>query len=552
VDADSLLELLPDDPNLHLTHVQFGPDGVTVDVEVVSPSAACPRCGRGSEQVHSWYTRRVADLPCCGRTLAIVITARKFRCSNPACPRAIFCERLPDVAPAHARTTRPLTESHRAIGFAAGGEAGARLAERLAMPTSPDTLLRRVKAAPEEVAPPPRCVGVDDWAWKKGHRYGTILIDLERGRVLDILPGRDGEALKVWLRDHPGVEVITRDRWPAFAQAAAEAAPQAMQVADRWHLLKNLREAVERLFERRSGTVKEAVNAAPAAEQPSEESPTGRAAPSDRSAAAAATPLSPRQQARNAKRQRRVERYERARQLHADGHSIRQIAAILGISREAAERYVRRDQCPDWRGGRPRPTALDEFREEVDRQIRAGCPNAATIHRVLNGQGCRASYYAVRRFVRRRRAALGVPSARSHAGQTTPPRPPSARLLSYEFLRRPENRDSDAQAHVEALLGCDGLGDALDLAGQFVDMVRKRLSQPLADWLAKAEHSTCAEVRSFAKGIRQDEAAVTAALTESWSNGPVEGHVNRLKFIKRAGFGRAGFQLLRARVRWAA
>ena len=180
------------------------------------------------------------------------------------------------------------------------------------------------------------------------------------------------------------------------------------------------------------------------------------------------------------------------------------------------------------------------------------CPNAATIHRVLNGQGCRASYYAVRRFVRRRRAALGVPSARSHAGQTTPPRPPSARLLSYEFLRRPENRDSDAQAHVEALLGCDGLGDALDLAGQFVDMVRKRLSQPLADWLAKAEHSTCAEVRSFAKGIRQDEAAVTAALTESWSNGPVEGHVNRLKFIKRAGFGRAGFQLLRARVRWAA
>jgi transposase len=146
VDAESLRAFLPDDPNLHLTHILFGPAAVTVNVEVVSPSAECPRCGHGSEQVHSWYTRRVTDLPWCGRTLAIVITARKFRCGNPACPRAIFCERLPDIAPAHARTTGPLTESHRAIGFAAGGEAGARLAERLAMPTSPDTLLRRVKA----------------------------------------------------------------------------------------------------------------------------------------------------------------------------------------------------------------------------------------------------------------------------------------------------------------------------------------------------------------------------------------------------------------------
>lgn len=552
MDAESLWELLPDDPNLRLTHVQCDPDRVTVDVAVVSSSAECPRCGHRSEQVHGRYTRRVTDLPCCGRPLAIVITARKFRCGNPACPRAIFCERLPDVAPAHARTTGPLTESHRAIGFAAGGEVGARLAARLAMPTSPDTVLRRVKTAPDEAGPPPRFIGIDDWAWKKGHRYGTILIDLERGRVIDILPGRDGEALKVWLRAHPGVEVITRDRWPAFAQAAAEAAPQARQVADRWHLLKNLREAIGRLFERRSGTVKEALSAVPAAEPSTQTPPTDRAAPPDRSPPADAAPPSPRQQARDAKRLRRVERYERARQLHTAGHSIRQIAIILGISREAAERYVRQDHCPDWRGGRARPAALDRYREEVDRMIREGRSSAVTIHRALSGQGCRASYYAVRRFVRRRRTALGVPSAKGQAEQTTPPRPPSARLLSYEFLRRPENRDSEAQAHVEALLGCDGLREALDLAGQFVDMVRKRLSQPLADWLANAEQSTCAELRSFANGIRLDETAVTAALTESWSNGPVEGHVNRLKAIKRQMFGRASFPLLRARLRHAA
>src|SRR5262249_55551546 len=155
------------------------------------------------------------------------LVVRRFRCVEPGCPRVIFCERLPELLHPHARTTDRLSGAHRAIGFALGGEAGARLADHLDMPTSPDTLLRRVKGAPDEPAPPPRYVGVDDWAVRKGQRYGTILIDLERGQVIDILEGRDGGALKAWLKQHPGVEVITRDRWPAYAQAATDGAPQA-------------------------------------------------------------------------------------------------------------------------------------------------------------------------------------------------------------------------------------------------------------------------------------------------------------------------------------
>jgi transposase len=167
------------------------------------------------------------------------------------------------LAAPHARTTETLSQSHQSIGFALGGEAGARLAEQLGMPTSPDTLLRRVRSAIIEPPAAPRFVGMDDWACKKGQSYGTILIDLERSQVIDIFPGRDGEAVKEWLKSNPQVEVITRDRWAAYAQAATEAAPQAKQVADRWHLLKNLREAVERLLARFSPEIRTATEPAP-------------------------------------------------------------------------------------------------------------------------------------------------------------------------------------------------------------------------------------------------------------------------------------------------
>jgi transposase len=250
-----------DCPGLHVTDLSINSDAISVHAEPTEPTAACPDCGHASDRVHSRYARRIGDLPVQGRRLVLRLVTRRFYCRRPDCRRRIFCERLPGLAAAHARTSGPLTESHRDIGFALGGEAGARLAGKLAMPTSPDTLLRRVKSAPDQPAPPPRYVGVDDWSLRKGQRYGTILVDLERRRVIDVLPGRDGEALKQWLRDHPQVEVIARDRWTAYAKAATEAAPQAKQVADRWHLLKNLREAVERLLARHPDEIRQAARA---------------------------------------------------------------------------------------------------------------------------------------------------------------------------------------------------------------------------------------------------------------------------------------------------
>src|SRR5262245_12673495 len=320
---------LPEHPDLRIDHVTLGPGAVTVNVAATAPTAQCPCCGQPSARVHGRYVRPVRDLPWQGRAVTLRLTARKFLCRSPRCSRAVFCERLPEFLSAHARTTDRQAQAHRLLGFALGGEPGARVAERLAMPTSPDTLLRRVKDDPGAPAPTPRVVGVDDWALRKGHRYGTILIDLERGRVIDILPGRDGEALKVWLKEHPEVEVISRDRWASYAQAATEGAPQAQQVADRWHLLKNLREAVERLLERRYDDVEEYLkDVTPATPPP----PAQDAPPTTPTTPAETVPPTPRQQSRQAKRQRRVELYERVRELHKQGKSARGIARELGMS----------------------------------------------------------------------------------------------------------------------------------------------------------------------------------------------------------------------------
>jgi transposase len=550
------LELFAAPAGSRLDRAALDGDTLTVVLATTDPIAPCPLCGTDSRHIHSRYTRRLADLPCFGRTVQLNVNVRRFFCPKSDCPRQIFAERLPGFAAPRARTTARLRRAHSAIGGALGGEAGARLTIGLAMPTSPDTLLRRVKQAEDGPAPAPRFVGIDDWAWRKGRRYGTIVVDLERSRVIDLLPGRDAETVKKWLKEHPGVELISRDRWSDYAQAAAEAAPDAQQVADRWHLLKNLREAIERLFERQSGMIAQALKTTEPAPEPGGASP-GTPAVEDRPAVEHSSPhrptdstaASPRQQAKQAKRQRRVERFERVLELHSQGRPIRGIARELGLSREAVRRYLRSPTCPDWRPGRSAYSGLDKYREEIDRRIEAGCTNAAELHRDLAKQGCRLSYPTVRRYVTKRLAAAGKPRARVNAAQPATPPPPSAKQLSFDWVCRREDREPEEQVRLDAIRSqSDELSAALNLADEFAALIRKQAATTLTDWLAKAESSTCSEVRRFAEGIRRDEAAVQAAMTTDWSNGPVEGHVNRLKTIKRQMYGRAGFVLLRARV----
>lgn len=551
----ALLAPPPACPGLRLEEVALTADLAVALVASTAASAACPRCGTPSDRVHSRYRRTVADLPCAGRPFALRLVVRRFRCANPDCPRAVFCERLPGLLEPHARATARLTEAHRSIGFSLGGEPGSRLAERLDMPASPDTLLRRVKAAPEEPAPPPRYVGVDDWALRKGQRYGTVIIDLERGRVLDLLEGRDGEALKAWLKGHPGVEVITRDRWPAFARAATEGAPQARQVADRWHLLKNVREAVERLLDRHSAQVREALQEGPEPQPqaaPAREQVEPALSPPPEQPAVTGRPPTAKEQARQARRQERARQFERVKELRGQGESLRRIARATGLSMKRVIRYARAGRCPDWNPGRMTRTALDPLAKQIEDWIAGGGRNAAELYRELTGQGFRGSYDAVRRYLARRLGSTGRPGPRvGPLAAPAPPAPPSARQLSFAFIRREQDRTDEQRLQVGKLLGSAALREGLELAASFAALVRKAGNGSLAEWLAAAEGSGCAEMRSFAAGLHQDEAAVAAALTERWSNGPVEGQVNRLKAVKRQMYGRAGLPLLKARIRKA-
>jgi transposase len=580
------------------------PTMIVVELSTCSVMTICPGCGEASDRVHGRYWRWVADLPMDDRIVGLRLRVRRFRCCNAGCPQRIFCERLPGMLEAYARCTSRLTEMHRSIGFALGGEPGSRLADHLDMPTSPDTLLRRVCQAGDEPMPTPRYVGIDDWAIRKGQIYGTIVIDLERGRIVDLLPGRDGEALKKWLEQHSGVEVITRDRWAAFANAASSAAPQALQVADRWHLLKNLREAVERVLAKNAGVVRDAladkkpaeetstdkadpmvtpasaasqasmepVASVASAPQPEEtntcsavpdlesngsaaaESSAPVAAPSSPASPPASTtrPLSSKEQARQAKRQVRCERFEKVRQLRAEGVSFRRIAKLTGLSLNCVHRYAAAESCPDWNPGRATPTRLDPFVPFIDEWIAQGGRNAADLHRELVARGVTSSYDATRRFLARRLGTTGRPGPRIgplHVPAAAASAPISPRKVSFLVVKDPERRNDADRVQLERLRDADDtLRQALDLAIEFALLIRKKATRTLAEWLASAEASASPELRSFAAGLRTDEAAVRAAVETPWNNGPVEGHVNRLKTIKRQMYGRAGMPLLRSRV----
>ncbi len=395
-----------------------------------------------------------------------------------------------------------------------------------------DTLLRLDRhQAPATSAVAPRVLGVDDWAWRRGHRYGTILVDLERRAVVDLLPDRDADSFAAWLRKHPGVEVIARDRGAVYADGGRRGAPGAIHVADRWHLLENCSAAVLNVVKRHMPTVRTAARAASATDSPSQE----LAEPSSMTSV---------QRRQWAGWRRRAEAYEGVMKLYRAGASIKQIARDLALSRNTVRRWLRGEQpelC------RPRMRSLDPWRVLLERRWAEGCRNGAQLWREARNAGFAGSLRVVTEWTNRQRLASVVTA--KVPGHAAPPAPAARRVARILTADMPSLKEAE-RTYVERLLA---LLPALDvvrgLARRFATMVRARDAAALEPWLVEAANS---ELSSFAQGLNQDEAAVRAALTLSWKSGDVEGNVTRLKLIKRQGYGRAKLDLLRARVLHAA
>ena len=533
-----ILPLIPG--GLAVERVLPEPDRITIVAAARRPTADCPTCRRPSGRIHSRYERRLHDLPWQGRPVILRLRARRFRCPNPACPRRTFAERVGHVAAVAARRTGRLADLQRQVASATGGEAGARLAGRLAMPASPDTLLRLVSGTEPAPRPTPRVLGVDDWALRRGHRYGTVLVDLERDEVVDLLPDRQAGTLAAWLRRHPGVEVVARDRAGAYADGARAGAPQARQVADRWHILRNLGDALRSAVERQHGAIR---RIARQMVDEMEARPHGRTAETPR-------PTAPerRKQAAFARRQAR---YEQAERLLADGLSLPDAAARVGVDPRTLRRWREIGHAP-LRDRRPGGSMLDPFRDHLERRWAEGCGNARQLWRELVELGFAGRPSIVRVWTGRRRkadATSGTPSP----GQAPGPRrwkPPSLHRLTRLLTTDPGEASGPDRLFRDRLLAqLPDLRAAASAARRLAGLLRKESTGELATVLEEMAGTPLAR---FAEGLRRDAAAVQNALELPWTTSPVEGQVNRIKTLKRAMYGRAGFDLLRRRVLLAA
>ena len=336
---------------LQMTTADFAPEGVVVELRTTAEGADCPSCSIRAQRVHSHYQRRLADLPLAHSPVRVQLHLRRFRCDTFDCSRTTFTEPVAALAKPYARRTARLQAEQRLIALDVGAEPGARLARRQGMPLSPDTLLRLARREPDEALSTPRHLGIDDFALRKGQVYGTILVDLQAHQPVDLIEQRSAEVVEQWLKAHPGVELITRDRSNEYAEGASRGAPDAVQVADRFHLLTNLREMLQRLLDTQQQALaqttrepcSEPEDAPPPAAQSSlpheiVASPASGSLPEAPLEAQAlepapVPPLSKAAVSSQQRRERRYERYTAVRELREQGLSLRAIAAQLGLSR---------------------------------------------------------------------------------------------------------------------------------------------------------------------------------------------------------------------------
>lgn len=562
-----LRTLLADPAVVRLNKIVSSPNSLTLVVEAAQKQALCPSCGEQSGRIHSRYTRSVSDLPWQGSVVKLELLTRRFFCDNSQCRQRIFCERLPSVVGKYARRTVRLHEALTLIGLALSGEVGGRLTLRLGMRVSPDTLLRLVRKTALQRAPTPRVLGVDDFAFRRGRSYGTILVDLERRSAIELLPDRERSTLAEWLKAHPGVEIVTRDRSRAYAEAIADGAPDAVQIADRWHILKNLYEALERLLTRQHHLIRQAVQPDSPPPQPIPESKPASLSPISKQSSSPRRLLQPKREGVAERRLRRLALYTDAIRLMGEGLSTEEIAPQVGKSRRTVQRWVNEGKFRH--DVRRRRSKLDSRLPFISRRWQEGCRNILQLWRELTEQGYDGSYRSLHNYLGRHFSpppvlpALPPPPVqlvdkgrnvrRIHRSGSPPLIPPPSPRQTLWMLLKPEKLKEPGQEVIKRLVELSPeIKKAVKLADHFYLLMKERKVGQLSAWMEEAHNSKIPELRAFVRGIENDRTVIEAAMSHEWSNGQVEGQVHRLKLLKRQMYGRAKIDLLRAKVLLAA
>ena len=588
------LLLLPQ--GLRITSIECLETGLLIHVLSIILTGQCPLCNQQSDAVHSKYQRQLKDLPCAGQQGRLQLTVRKFFCQNPHCARKIFTERLPTFVEPWAQMTVRLSEAITTIGLSTSGSLGARLAARLGTATSWMTILRRVMALPTPAVGMVTELGIDDFSFKRGRKFGTILVNLSSHQVIDLLPQRSAESAREWLCTHREIQYVSRDRGKDYAQAASEGAPQAVQVSDRFHLMKNLVEAVEAEVSR---CYKQLRHAHPPFPSPDGLSPqewksvsdgNGTQTPAEKKidkqeqfeqvkallsqglsalevAELLAIPVRrvyhwkaredyPAGVVERTKRTEKQERCEYMYQLRLQGFSYREIAKRLAIS-ERTVRYwqKRRAEGTISQPRRQRQSIFDPYAPYVFSRWQQGEPSIDLIWSEIRQQGFKGSKRTLYRFVRSLREGtqeLGM-GKNTTVGIPLPALKATDRIAAQKALwlvvRPSEKLKADERKDLQEL--CEASSDLSTLhtlTQAFGQIVRKREGHRLTDWMNQVKESSFRHLKRFVVGLQRDKEEVLAGLTLVYSNGQVEGFVNKLKLIKRQGYGRACFPLLRQRM----
>lgn len=509
-------------------------------------SPCCPRCHQPAIRVHSHYTRQVADLPCGGQHLRIVLHVRKFFCEETTCVRKIFVERLTPFLEPWARVTLRLFQIIQTLGLATGGRLGVRVTERLSIQTSRTTILRRIMALPTEPIGEVRQIGIDDFSFRRGRKFGTIVVDLQTHKVLDVLPDRTADTSSAWMSAHPELEIVSRDRGGDYAAAARKAVPQATQVADRFHIYKNLTEAVELTLARCRTEIRQKVfDALPEEERQIKEP---QIVPIEFTSLEnwKPAPNTYAERARLVRQAQRQDRHKQIQDLQALGMIDTEIANRIGITTRTLRRW-RKEGFSEVQRRRKRPSSFDPYAAYVLSRWEQGCTNGLQLHKEIKEKGYTGTSRALYSFL--------VPLRRHQriVQKATVPQAPlqdfSAKNAVWLFVRDPEKLDEKEQVMLTTICQASEMAQmTYQFVQEFRQMLHHREGEKLDTWLEAVKASQIRELQRFVTGIERDKAAVLAGLTLSQNNGLVEGKVNKLKLIKRMGYGRAGFPLLRQRV----